>query len=77
MKILSIKITRAPSNWKTMVDKRTRYIYTRYYIITNMIKNQEASEKLCTNLGMIGDYFMKRLQGYQFCRFRKYHYWYP
>ena len=41
----------------------------RYYYITDRIVNQEASVEFFPTLDMIGDYFTKALQGYQFRRF--------
>ena len=45
------------------------HINIRYYFISDRITNQEESVELCPTLDMIGDYFMKVLQGYQFRRF--------
>ena len=49
--------------------KRTRHINIRYYFITDKITKQEASVKFCPTLDIIGEYFMKALQGSQFHRF--------
>ena len=69
MTILYIKITRAPSLENNGIQssiKHTRHINIRYYFITDRIMKQEAYVELCPTLNMIGDYFTKALQGYQF-----------
>ena len=61
---------RLEKNGKRSSSKRTRHINIRYYFITDRIMNQEASVEFCPTLDMIGDYFSKALQGYQFRCFR-------
>ena len=46
--------------------KWTRHINIRYYFITDRINDQEAYVEFSPTLYMIGDYFTKSLQGYQF-----------
>ena len=58
------------NNGRRSISKRTRHINIRYYFITYRILNQEALVEFCPALDVIGDYFTKALQGYQFCRFR-------
>ena len=57
---------RLENNGKQSISKRTRHINIRYYFITDRIINQEASVEFFPTLDMIGDYFTKALQGYQF-----------
>ena len=64
MTMLYIKITRAPTNWRIIADNQVAW-----YLFTDRITNQEAYVELCTILDMIGDYFTKALQEYQFRRF--------
>ena len=47
-----------------------RHKNIRYYFITDRIVKQEASVKFCPTLDMIGYYFTKALQGFQFHLFR-------
>ena len=57
------------NNGRLSSSKPTIHISIRYYFITDITTKQEASLEFCTTLYMIGDYFMKALQGSQFCRF--------
>ena len=52
------------------IVKSTRHKNIRYYFITYSIVNQEASVEFFPTLDMMGGYFTKSLQGYQFRRFR-------
>ena len=61
---------RLEKNCKQSNSKRTMHINIRYYFITDRIMKQEASVEFFPNFDMIGDYFTKALQGYQFHRFR-------
>ena len=56
-------------NDRRLSSKRENHINVRYYFIIDRIMNQEASVEFCPTLDMIGDYFTKSLQGYQFCLF--------
>ena len=58
-------------NGKQSISKSTRHINIRYYFITDRIMKQKASLEFCPTFDMIGDYFIKALQGYQFRQFRK------
>ena len=60
---------RLKNNGKRSNSKRTRHINIRYGFITDMIMKQEASVDFFSTFYMIGDYFTKALQGYQFRRF--------
>ena len=61
---------RLEKNGRQSIRNRTRHINIRYYFITDMIINQEASVEFCFIFDIIGDYFTKSLQGSQLCRFR-------
>ena len=61
---------RLEKNGKRLSIKRKRHINIRYYFITDRIMKQEASAEFCPTFDMIGGYFTKALQGYQFCQFR-------
>ena len=61
---------RLEKNGKRSISKRTRHINIRYYFITDRIMKQEESVEFCPTFDMIGGYFIKTLQGYQFRRFR-------
>ena len=50
-------------------SKRNKHINIRYYFIADRNANQETSISLYPILDMLGDYFTKALQGYQFRRF--------
>ena len=53
-------------NFRQSSIKHTRHINIMYYFITDSIKKQESSVEFCTTLYMMGGYFIKALQGYQF-----------
>ena len=57
------------NNGRLSSSKRTRHINIRYYFITDIFTNQEASVKFCPTLDIIGYYSTKALQGSQFRRF--------
>ena len=61
---------RPEKNVKQYSSKRTRHINIRYYFITDRTMKQESSVEFRPTFDMIGDYFTKALQGYQFRRFR-------
>ena len=60
---------RLEKNGKQSSSKRKRHINIRYYFITDRIINQEAYVEFCPTFDIIGYYFTKALQGYQFRRF--------
>ena len=64
------RVIKLENNDRRSISKRKSHINIRYYFITDRIVNQEASVEFFPTLDMIGDYFTKALQGYQFRRFR-------
>ena len=58
-------------NGRQLIINMTRHINIMYHFITDRIVNKEASVEFCPTLDMIGDYFTKLLQVYQFRQFRK------
>ena len=55
--------TRSSSKW-------TKHLNCRYYFITNRISAGDLSIKYCPTGEMVGDFFMKPLQGKLFLKFR-------
>jgi hypothetical protein len=57
-------------NGKASSRRGTRYIYIRYFSITDRITYKEITVQYCPTKEMIADYFTKSLQGgffYKFC----------
>ena len=52
-------------------SKRKKHIKTRFYFITNHIKNEELSIGYCPTVEMVGQLFTKPLQGKLFLKFRR------
>ena len=61
---------RLENNGRQSRSKRTRHKNIRYYFITYSIMKQKASVDFYPTFDMIGDYFTKTFQGYQFRQFR-------
>lgn len=53
-------------NGQQSSSKRTRHLNIRYYFITDCIQKGQASVSYVPTKEMIGDFFTKPLQGYQF-----------
>ena len=58
-------------NGKASSSKRTQAINIRYFMVTDLMKHGELDIVYCPTDEMIGDYFMKSLQGAKFSTFRK------
>ena len=58
-------------NGRASSSKRTRHINTRYFFVTDRIKNGEVNVKYCPTDEMVSDFFTKPLQGSKFYQFRK------
>ena len=58
-------------NGCTSVSKRTRAVNVRHFQIKDYTDEKQLEIKCCRTDDMIGDYVTKRLQGYEFSKFRK------
>ena len=58
------------NNGRLSSIKRTTHINIRSYFITDRVTKQESYIEFCPTLYIIGGYFTKELQGYQFRCFR-------
>jgi hypothetical protein len=57
-------------NGRGSSSKRTRHINVRYFFVTDRIKADEMKVEYCPTDDMVGDLFMKPLQGGKFRKFR-------
>jgi len=53
-------------NGRSSSSKRTRHINVRYYFVTDQIKRGQVKVAYCPTGNMLGDFFMKPLQGSTF-----------
>jgi hypothetical protein len=58
------------TNSKKSSSKRTRALNIRYFFITDQVMKGNAQIEYCGTDDMVGDFFMKPLQGEKFWRFR-------
>ena len=59
------------NNRKLSSGKRTRAINTRYFFLTDQIKQGNVKIEYCLTKDMIGDYMTKPLQGELFYKFKR------